>query len=45
MSTHEGPHHSGRVARQPERYVFLGESLDKIPEELNTGPGNYGKVL
>ncbi len=44
-STQEGPHRSGRVVRQPERYVFLGESLDKIPEGLYTGPGNYDKVL
>ena len=44
-STQEGLHPSGRVVRQPERYMFLGESLDRIPEELDTKPLNYTKAL
>ena len=34
---------SGRVIRQPLR--LLGESFDKIPDELDTDPCNYDEAL
>ena len=36
---------SGRVIRQPLRYTLLGESIDRIPNELNTDPFNYDEAL
>ena len=41
----KSPRRSGRVVHQPERYMFLGESLDRIPEELDSEPGNYSEAL
>ena len=38
-------HHIGRVIRQPMRYTLLGESFDKIPDELDTDPCNYDEAL
>ena len=37
--------HSGRVIRQPLWYTLLGESFDKILDELDTGPCNYDEAL
>ena len=37
--------HSGRVIRQPLRYTLLGESFDRIPNELDTDPCNYDEAL
>ncbi|XP_057510754.1 uncharacterized protein LOC130793116 [Actinidia eriantha] len=39
------PRRSGRVRHQPDRYMFLGESYDMIPDELNTEPVNYNEAL
>ncbi|XP_057958568.1 uncharacterized protein LOC131151343 [Malania oleifera] len=39
------PHRIGRVVRQPDRYMFLGESYDRIPNELYTNSGNYCETL
>ena len=36
---------SGRVIREPLRYTLLGESFDKIHDELDTNPCNYDKAL
>ena len=36
---------SGRVIRQPLRYTLLGESFDRIPNELNTDACNYDESL
>ena len=36
---------SGRVIRQPLRYTILGESFDRIPDELDTNPCNYDETL
>ena len=36
---------SGRVIRQPLRYTLLGESFDRIPNELDTDPCNYDEAL
>ena len=38
-------HHSGRVIRQPLWYTHLGESFDRIPDELDTDPCNYDEAL
>ena len=35
------PHRSRRVRCQPNRYMFLGETYDMIPNELNAKPVNY----
>ena len=37
--------HSGRVIRQPDRYMFLGESFDKVPGEQDTDPCNYKEAI
>ncbi|MBY3556093.1 hypothetical protein HGI15_22425, partial [Modestobacter lapidis] len=36
---------SGRVIRRPLRYTLLGESYDRIPDELDTDPCNYDEAL
>ena len=36
---------SGRVICQPYRYTLLGESFDKIPDELDTDPCNYDEAF
>ena len=36
---------SGRVIHQPLRYTLLGESFDRIPDELDTDPCNYDEAL
>ena len=36
---------SGRVIRQPLWYTLLGESFDRIPDELDTDPCNYDEAL
>ena len=38
-------HHSGRVISQPLWYTLLGESFDRIPDELDTVPCNYDEAL
>jgi len=35
----------GRVIRKPQRFMLLGESYDRIPEETNTEPLNYAEAL
>ena len=35
------PHHSGRVVRQLEHFIGLGE----IPNKLETDPSNYGEAI
>ncbi|PHT30727.1 hypothetical protein CQW23_29647 [Capsicum baccatum] len=37
--------HSGRMIRKPLRFALLGESYDRIPEDLNTEPLNYDEAL
>ena len=39
------PQHCGRVRRQPDRYMLLGESYDMIFDELNAEPVNYNEAL
>ena len=36
---------SGRVICQPLWYTLLGESFDRIPNELDTDPCNYDEAL
>ena len=36
---------SGRVVRQPDRYMFLGESYDMVLDKHATDPENYEKAL
>ncbi|XXG79641.1 hypothetical protein AAC387_Pa09g0670 [Persea americana] len=43
--TQDVPHRSGRVVRPPKRYMFLGESYDRVPDELNTEPCNYNEAI
>ena len=38
-------HRSRRVIRQPLQYTLLGESFDRIPDELDIDPCNYDKAL
>ena len=39
------PRCSGRIVRKPDRYIFLGESYDRIPDELNAKPVKYNEAL
>ena len=39
------PRRSGRVVRQPDWYMLLGESYEKIPDELDAEPMNYNEAL
>ena len=39
------PHRSGRVVRQPDWSMLLGESYKKIPDELDAEPVNYNEAL
>ena len=39
------PRRSGRVIFQPNWYMFLGESYDRIPDELDAEPVNYNEAL
>jgi hypothetical protein len=39
------PRRSGRVVRQPDRFMFLGESFDKVPDEHETDPCNYNEAI
>ena len=36
---------SGRVICQPLQYALLGESFDRIHDELDTDPCNYDEAL
>ena len=39
------PRHSGRVVRQPERFIFLGESFDLVPGKRKPDPWTYNEAL
>ena len=39
------PRRSGRVVRQPDRFMFLGESSDLIPGEHEPDPWTYDEAL
>lgn len=39
------PRRSGRVVIQPDRYMFLGESSDFVPEEQDYDPCTYNEAL
>ena len=39
------PHRSGRVVRQPERFIFLGESSALIPGKHEPDPRTYDEAL
>jgi len=39
------PRRSGRIVRPPNRFSFLGESYEAIPEELEQDPCNYDEAI
>ena len=39
------PYRSGRIVRPPDRFSFLGESYEAIPEELEQDPCNYEEAI
>ncbi|XXG73024.1 hypothetical protein AAC387_Pa07g2006 [Persea americana] len=39
------PRRSGRIVRPPDRFSFLGESYETIPEELEEAPCNYNEAI
>ena len=39
------PRRSGRVVHQPDRYMFLRESYERILDELDAEPVNYNEAL
>ncbi|KAL8512357.1 hypothetical protein ACS0TY_018729 [Phlomoides rotata] len=43
--TQSEPRRSGRVFRQPERFIFVGESSDLVPGEDESDPWTYNEAL
>ncbi|KAL8457169.1 hypothetical protein ACS0TY_035132 [Phlomoides rotata] len=43
--TQPEPHRSGRVVRQPERFMFVGESSDLVPGEDESDPWTYNETI
>lgn len=41
----EVPHRSGMIVRPPDRFLFLGESYEAIPEEPKQDPCNYDETI
>ena len=39
------PRRSGRIIRPPDRFSFLWESYETIPEELEQDPSNYDEAI
>ena len=39
------PRRSGRVVRQPDQYMFLGESYERIPDELDAELVTYNEAF
>ena len=39
------PCRSGSIVRTPDRFSFLGESYEAIPEELEQDPCNYDEAI
>ncbi|CAA0807917.1 Unknown protein, partial [Striga hermonthica] len=39
------PRRSGRVVRQPERFMGLGESSEAVPNVLESEPWTYNEAL
>ena len=39
------PRHSGRVVKQPNRFMYLGESFKAIPEEQEIDPTDYDEAM
>lgn len=39
------PRRSARIVRTPNRFSFLGESYEAIPEELEQDPCNYDEAI
>jgi len=38
-------YHNGRVIRQLDRYMFLKESFDNVPDGQDTDPCNYNEAI
>ncbi|KAL8470417.1 hypothetical protein ACS0TY_033049 [Phlomoides rotata] len=43
--TQPEPHRSGRVVRQPQRFMFMGESSDLVPGEDESDPWTYSEAI
>ena len=39
------PRHSGRVVRQPRKFIFLGESFDLVPGKHKPDPWTYNEAF
>ena len=39
------PRRSGRTDRPPDKFSFLGESYETIPDELEQDPCNYNEAI
>ena len=39
------PRRSGRIVKPPNRFSFLGESYETIPEELEQDSCNYNEAI
>ena len=39
------PHRSGRVIREPERFMFLGEAFEAVYENLESDPTSYEEAM
>ena len=45
VSSTSMPRHSGRVVIQPDRFMYLGEFFESIPQEHEIDPTNYNEVM
>ncbi|KAL8459745.1 hypothetical protein ACS0TY_037017 [Phlomoides rotata] len=43
--TQPEPRRNGRVVLQPERFMFVGESLDLVPRKNESDPWTYNEVI
>ena len=39
------PRRSGRIVRQPDRFMFLGEAYEAVPEEHESDPSTYEEAM
>ena len=45
VSTQTEPRHSGRVLRQPDRWIDVGESMDLVLGQDEPDPCNYNEAI
>ena len=39
------PHRSGRIVREPDRFMFLGEAFEAVSEKSESDPTSYEEAI